>query len=184
MVISDKLGEGSASTGGEDFARLYDEWGPSIYRRCLKMLRDDDEARDATQDVFLKLMKYFHKYPDRYEDRGKILNLMFRIATNHCLNILRRRKKGRRLFVPFDPQVMGKDVRTPEGKAIQREAIVKALMRLSRKNRELVYYRFWDELTLEEIGAVMGLSRKTVARRLEKALEKMREFIEEWKGGP
>ena len=42
-------------------AELYRQWGPAVYRRCLKLLRDPEAARDATQEVFVKLVRDLEK---------------------------------------------------------------------------------------------------------------------------
>ena len=66
-------------------AALYRLYGAVVYRRCLHLLREREEARDATQDVFLKLIRDL----PRFQDRETMFPWMYRVATNHCLNIRR-----------------------------------------------------------------------------------------------
>src|SRR5436190_319194 len=73
-----------------DIAELYRTWGPAIYRRCLRLLRDTEAARDATQEVFRKALSS----PEKLADPDTALPFIYRIATNHCLN--ERRNAGRR----------------------------------------------------------------------------------------
>src|SRR5207253_8064854 len=74
----------------ERVAELYKTYGPAIYRRCLRLLGDKEAARDATQEVFGKLMRDARKL----ESRDTALPWIYRVATNHCLNL--RRNAGRR----------------------------------------------------------------------------------------
>src|SRR5512143_3873274 len=87
---------GFATNGGcgtvdhrEAAARLYREYGPAVYRRCLRLLRDRDAAQDATQEVFVKLVSNM----GRLEGRGEVLPWIYRVATNHCLNLGRNTRR-------------------------------------------------------------------------------------------
>src|SRR5512142_1041076 len=72
-------------------AELYATYGPVVYRRCLKLLRDREAARDATQDVFVKLVREIR----RLAGPDDPLPWIYRISTNHCLNLLRaKRRRG------------------------------------------------------------------------------------------
>ena len=73
-----------------DVASLSRQYGPMVLRRCKQLLRDEDEALDATQDVFVRLIERRRELDARYPS-----SLLYRIATNVCLNLIRDR--GRRL---------------------------------------------------------------------------------------
>ena len=75
---------------GDHIAELYRQWGPAIYRRCLRLLHDQEAARDATQEVFRKALAS----PDKLADPETALPFIYRVAMNHCLN--ERRNRGRR----------------------------------------------------------------------------------------
>src|SRR5688572_30207570 len=63
----------------------YRRWGGQIYRRCLKLLGDAAAAEDATQEVFVRLMRH----ADHLAPEGGYLAWIYRVATNYCLNALR-----------------------------------------------------------------------------------------------
>ena len=65
----------------------YTRYGPMVLRRCRQLLRDEDRALDAMQDVFTKVLMRKDRLKDRYPS-----SLLFRIATNVCLNMIRDRK--------------------------------------------------------------------------------------------
>lgn len=64
---------------------LYAKFGPAIYARCKRLLKDASAAEDATQDVFMKVMKHIDSAPAE----TSVLPWIHRITTNHCLNVLR-----------------------------------------------------------------------------------------------
>src|SRR5262245_37293582 len=68
-----------------ELAQLYRRCGAMIYRRCCKLLKDEAAAQDATQEVFIRLMSHL----DRLDPRDDYLPWIYRVATNHCLNVLR-----------------------------------------------------------------------------------------------
>ena len=75
---------------------LYRTYGPIVYRRCLRLLRDREAARDATQEVFVKLLRDERALADR----EKAVPWIYRVATNHCLNLRRdARSRGQAAFV-------------------------------------------------------------------------------------
>jgi RNA polymerase sigma-70 factor, ECF subfamily len=79
---------------GRAVSQLYSQCGPTIYRRCLKLLKDPREARDATQEVFVKLVRDMV----RLHDRATILLRIYQLATDHCL-ALRATSSARELRV-------------------------------------------------------------------------------------
>ena len=80
-----------ASSHEQRVVSLYREYGPAVYRRCLRLLRDSEAARDATQEVFVKLLRDIEKLAAR----DTALPWIYRVATNHCLNL---RRDARRRF--------------------------------------------------------------------------------------
>jgi RNA polymerase sigma-70 factor (ECF subfamily) len=78
-----------------DVATLSRQYGPMVLRRCRQLLRNEDEALDACQDVFVRLFERRRRLDARYPS-----SLLYRMATNVCLN--RIRDRGRRPVVDSD----------------------------------------------------------------------------------
>src|SRR5437870_7430193 len=74
---------------GQRLAALYREYGPVIYWRCAKLLRDEAAAEDATQETFLRVCRHLDAAPDIDE----ALRWIWRIATNYCLSEVRNRQR-------------------------------------------------------------------------------------------
>ena len=70
-----------------DIDQLYRQYGPMVMRRCRQLLRDEDQALDATQDVFVRLIERRDHLRADYPS-----SLLYRIATNICLNRIRDAK--------------------------------------------------------------------------------------------
>jgi DNA-directed RNA polymerase specialized sigma24 family protein len=65
-------------------AALYEQYGPVVYRRCLRLVEDADAARDATEEVFLAIVRNRAQLEDR-----EVLPWIYRVATDHCLKLRR-----------------------------------------------------------------------------------------------
>ncbi len=154
----------------EQAARLYREHGPAVYRRCLRLLRDREAARDATQEVFVKLVRDMK----RLEDRETALPWIYRVATNHCLNL--RRDAIRRGEDPLEPalEVSGAAAADlyPERQLAQR-----VLSRFDRITQAIAVGVFVDGMEREELAAALGISRRTVTRKLGRFLGNARKIL-------
>lgn len=71
-----------------DVETYYIRYAPLILRRCRQLLRNEQEAMDALQEVFVKVLKNVDRLADRHPS-----SLLFRISTNVCLNLKREKQK-------------------------------------------------------------------------------------------
>jgi RNA polymerase sigma-70 factor, ECF subfamily len=152
----------------EKAAEIYRTYGPAVYRRCLKLLRDKEAASDATQEVFVKLVRDIAKL----DDPAIVLPWLYRVATNHCLNVLRN--KHRRGESPMELEVADEVVETPFPDRHLAGAI---LSKFDEGTRAVAVGVLVDGMGHEELAGVLGISRKTVERRLARFLERARELV-------
>jgi RNA polymerase sigma-70 factor (ECF subfamily) len=144
-------------------AELYALYGPAVYRRCLRLLRDDDAARDATQEVFVKLVREM----GRLEDRENAMGWLYTVATRHCLNVLRERRR-RGVALPADDLELAapEDPSGLPGRVLARAVLAK----FDEGTQAVAVGVLVDGMEQEELASALGVSRKTVQRRLERFL--------------
>jgi RNA polymerase sigma-70 factor, ECF subfamily len=80
----------AASDARADLREHYEKYGASVYGRCWYLLRDRNKAEDAMQDVFAKALTHYASF----RQEASPLTWLIKIATHHCLNILRAEKAG------------------------------------------------------------------------------------------
>jgi RNA polymerase sigma-70 factor (ECF subfamily) len=155
--------------GRSRVAELYGRYGPAVYRRCLRLLRDREAARDATQEVFMRLVKDMA----RLEDRENVLPWIYRVATNHCLNLLRsERHHGDE--VPSD----GLALASPEGTDYPTRSLARhVLAHFDEGTQAVAIGVLVDGMEHEELARTLGISRKTVERRLGRFLAAARKLV-------
>lgn len=146
-----------------DVKTLYERYGRAVYRRCQYFLRNDADALDAMQDVFVKVVERHSEF----RGQSSQLTWMVRIATNHCLNILRSRRAGWRDRYATTVKVdhAGRDPR--DATRLERRQVVEAVLdKLDNKTQAAAIYYFVDEMTQEDAAAAAGCSVPTLRKRL------------------
>jgi RNA polymerase sigma-70 factor (ECF subfamily) len=160
-----------------------------IYSLCQRFLQDRDEADSATQDVFLKAFQALKRGGTDLEDPARWLT---RIAVNTCLDRLRSRKWQfwRRRPSSEDEQTILTMAASTAPEAEDRyfagqigERLNIALERLSPRQRAVFTLRHFEDLSLEEIGDMLGLDVGTVKAHMFRALAKLRTDLRDLYGG-
>ncbi len=159
-----------SNEGVESFQKiddLYRRYGAVVYRRARTLLGDDDRAWDVVQEIFMQLLGGMD-----FRGESTPTTWLYRITTNRCLNLLRdlgRRARRLEAGVPSLPVFgAGGDGPLIEG----RIAIQQLAQQIEPDLCELAIYAYVDCLPHEEIGQLVGLSRKTVGQRLRQFCER------------
>ena len=153
---------------------LYKKYGPMVLRRCRRLLIDEESALDAMQDTFVKVLRYKKTLKATYPS-----GLLYRIATNVCLNIIRKRKKVAEL--PSDEVLSAiASVDDVEDKVMQKDAINVIFKTEKTSTKVMAVLHYVDGMTLQEVATEVGLSVSGVRKRLrnlKKRVEKLKEVV-------
>jgi RNA polymerase sigma-70 factor (ECF subfamily) len=142
-----------------------------VIRRCRQLLRDDDEALDAAQDVFVRLIERQRELDARYPS-----SLLYRIATNVCLNRIRDRGRRPAAGAGDDGQLEAiARAEIPGGESDARMLLDWLFNRHPESSRTIAVLHYVDGLTLEQVAGEVGLSVSGVRKRL----RKLRDTIQE-----
>jgi RNA polymerase sigma-70 factor (ECF subfamily) len=130
-----------------------------MFRRCLRILGRHEEAADACQDVFVRILRH----RDRLPPPGEQLRWAYAIATRICLN--RLRDGAWETPAELKPEELPPDAGGLDGVA-ERDLASGILASHDELTRALAWLVFVDGHTHQEAGALVGVSRKTVGKRL------------------
>jgi RNA polymerase sigma-70 factor (ECF subfamily) len=155
----------------DSLTALYRRYGPAIYVRCRMLLGSESEAEDATQETFLRV----HRHLDRVPDAQEGLYWIYRVATNFCLNELRDRRG--RAQPASDLLEAAEEADVTEARLQDRDLVRRLVVRAHPKVRVIAWLRYADGFDQQEIAAILGLSRRTVASRLARFLDNARKFV-------
>jgi RNA polymerase sigma-70 factor, ECF subfamily len=158
------------------FEELVHKHQDRIYNLCRYMLQDTQDAQDAAQDVFLKAYRSLKAFkPD-----SSLYTWLYRIAVNTCLDYKRKSRPER-----LEDASLVDDLAATEPSPEQRyrskeisEAIALALQELPEKLRAAIVLKEIEELSYEEIAAVLDTSLGTVKSRISRAREELRRLLQ------
>ncbi len=155
-----------------DTETFYRKYGPMVLRRCRRMLSDDEKALDAMHDVFVQLLLR----EDRLTNTAPS-SLLFRMATNICLNRIRSEK--RRPERPDDDLLARiADADDFESRNAARSVLGRLFRSASESTRTIAVMHLYDGMTLAEVADEVGMSVSGVRKRLRKLRSQLVELEE------
>ena len=182
LVLIQAALDGSAKA----YEALLRSYRKSVYHIALRMLRDSDDADDLTMEAFAKAFEHL----SRYRPQFAFSTWLFRIATNGCIDFVRRKK--------LNTQPLNVAVRLSDGKSIlldvcdhapnpqeafirqQRiEVVQRVVTRLPAKYARLVRLRYFEELSYAEVATELQAPLGTVKARLFRARELLLQLLQE-----
>lgn len=146
-------------------ARQYQDM---VYRIALHVFGSPQDAEDAVQEVFLRL----YTEEKSFEGPDHLRRWLIRVTVNVCRDALRSPWRKRRVSLEELPETPVFD--RPEQGELYRE-----VMRLPEKYRTVLYLFYYEELTVKEIGGILGLRTTAVTTRLHRARTKLKEQLTE-----
>ena len=160
------------------FNRLVLKWERSVYNLAFRILRNREEAAEATQDVFLLAYKNIRQF----RLGSRFSTWLFRIAVNHCITRLRQRPLGVHLSLDDDgaashPAELLAVNGSQHGELLrleQRRKVLEALSHLLPEQQAVIELKFYQELTFEEIAEVLHIPLSTIKSRLYSGLEMLK----------
>ena len=167
------------------FTELFTRYERRIYSFIYRMMGNPEDAFDLTQETFLKAYRALGKT----DDELNVNAWLHRIASNACMDVLRRRQRLR--WLPWEntkhdrPSVHQED--DPEGSVVGGEtqvAVQRVLSAMSPRNRQAMVLREYEGLSCEDIGEFMGVSRSAVKSMLFRGREEFRKLYTQMEGRP
>jgi RNA polymerase sigma-70 factor (ECF subfamily) len=159
------------------FTKIYNRYKSQVYRFCLRMLSDEEGAKDVVQEVFAKL----YERSGTLKTNSNLSAWLFTVARNRCLNSRRNSRKEApgymdELETDNDPQAIAElqDVK---------DQVARVLGKLSEDYREVLILREWNRLSYGEIAEILNTTTSSVKSKLFKARIKLRDLVKILYGG-
>jgi len=167
-----------ARTGDTDaWGVLYREYAPAIFRFCRRALPTREDAEDATMDVFMKLKDKLVQY----DQSRSFTAWLYKVAANHCWDVLRRRKTRQDKEtedlenVPLehpDPNQLDRLIEQRTSEEVRR-----ALDKLGSRARMALVMRYYSDMSYDEIADALGVRRAFVGVVLLRARHELRQAL-------
>jgi RNA polymerase sigma-70 factor (ECF subfamily) len=170
----------AAALEGDEAARawLLKQHSAPVYRFCLRMLANEEDARDAAQETMVKVLRNLH----RYRSDWRFSTWVFGIARNTCIDEHRRRKRRR---ATSEVEVVDKGPSPYEIAERDHEAVRlhDALEQLPPMYREVLLLYHFEQLKYREISELLDLPLGTVMNRIFRARQRLRTIYDEIEEG-
>src|SRR6516165_3447515 len=146
----------------EAWGELYRDYAPAIFRFCRRALPTREDAEDATMEVFKKVWDNLHQY----DSTRPFTSWLYKVAANHCWDVLRRRKIRQDKetedveSVPLEhpePSQLEKLIEQRSG-----EEVRKALEKMGARARMALVMRYYSDMSYDEIADALGVRRAFV----------------------
>jgi RNA polymerase sigma-70 factor, ECF subfamily len=163
----------------EAWGEIYREMGPAIFRFCRRALPTREDAEDATMEIFSKL---WEGKLSQYDETRSFSAWLYRVAANHCWDILRRRKIRQDKEtedvedVPLEHPDPSQLDRLIEQKTS--EEVRHALQKLGARARMALVLRYYSDMSYDEIADALGVRRAFVGVVLLRARHELRQALE------
>ena len=161
----------------EALAEIYRRFVRRVFGLCRYMLHSRESAEDATSEVFLKLQRAI----ESYDGSTLFPKWLLRVAGNQCIDVLRRRQRGRKVIVESEDGAAvieaASSEPSPLGAVISKEeraTVRDTIARLPENYRLPLVLRYYGELSYDEIAQQLDLERNYVAALIFRAKQELR----------
>ena len=165
------------------FREILDRYRTPIYNLCYRMSRNPEDARDLAQEVFIKVFSLL----DRFDEQYAFSSWLFRIATNHCIDHIRR---NRLRFLSLDGATgqdgeeyelqIPSDGPEPDTVLQRKEALerlAEVIAELPPHYKAITMLRHDQQLSYEEIAEILQLPLGTVKARIHRARNLIQQML-------
>ena len=170
---------GDYSPAGE----IYDRYSGRIYNFAFRFLRNAEAAEDATQEVFVKMLKH----ANQFHGDAKLSTWLFSITANWCRDYLRKADNKSKESDDVLVSLPASSEHSPDRNLEQREneqRVRKALESLTTEQREAILLSRYHGLSYAEIAQIAGCSEGAVKTRVFRAMETLKKtLMGETRGG-
>jgi RNA polymerase sigma-70 factor (ECF subfamily) len=162
------------------FGELIRRWEQKIYGFIRRYVGNSDDARDLTQDTFVKAYQNL----DRLSDPARFSSWLYKIALNECRMRFRREKRSRSVSleeVNTEVNTITRDETTPESEFAAKEGVERlkeAFELLPREQREVIIMKEYQGLRFHEISDVLEIPLSTAKSRMYLGLKTLRRLME------
>jgi RNA polymerase sigma-70 factor (ECF subfamily) len=160
------------------FSQLYRRYAGKVFAKCISMLMDHGMARDATQDIFIKILLNLSKFTEQ----SSFSTWVYSITYNYCIDLIRKKKKNILIFTE-DIGRVSKDMEIEVPDSVILEMETKRLERVMEKlppgDRAILDMKYTDDMSIKEIGEALNKSESAVKMQIMRAKIKAQDTYED-----
>jgi len=149
----------------DELIETYRGYGAVVFRRCRQILGNEQDSRDASQEIFERSLRRC----DELRPGPELLAWLYRVSTNLCLDRLRTQHD--RLHTPLHEDLPGLESRSEESRMLARDSLRRLFAAVEKRTREVAVYLYIDGMTQEEVAKVSGMTDRSVRNHVARVRE-------------
>ena len=169
---------GARAGNADAWGQLYRQYAPAIFRFCRRTLPSHEDAEDATTEIFMKVRQKIAQY-----DASRPFSAwLYKVATNHCWDMLRRRRVRQDLETGVELESL--PLEHPDPSQLERlvsqgtsQQVRGALERLPSRARMALVLRYYSDMSYDDIADALGVRRPFVGVLLLRARHQLRDVL-------
>lgn len=154
------------------FNILHQRYSAKIYAKSISMLKDEHQAHDAVQEIFMKILLNLSKF----SGKSKFSTWVYSISYNFCIDLIRKRKRRNAVYVEDFPDVGGDDDRQEIDDKILLETKIEHLKvileEISALDKAVLLMKYQDGMSIRDISEAFSKSESAVKMKIKRAKEK------------
>lgn len=162
----------------EYFTALYRRYGGKVFAKCISMLGEEAQARDAVQDIFIKVFLNL----SRFSEQSSFSTWLYSITYNFCIDLIRRKKKIPVLFAEDVGRIGDEiDVEVPDSVLLEmkQERLEVVLSKLPEGDRIILLMKYMDDLPIKDIAGMLHKTESAIKMQIMRAKQKAQAIYNE-----
>lgn len=160
------------------FGELYDRYANKVYRKCISMVKNREDARDLCHDILVKAFLNIANFAGN----SSFSTWVYAITYNQCIDFLRSKQKKR--TVEYDKEHESYelddnlDIEEKKIFEIEVERLEVLMYELSEDDRAILLMKYQDDMSIDDIQHILGVQTSAAKMRLKRARDRLRKIYE------
>lgn len=150
------------------FTLIYSRYSSKVYAKCISLLKNEAQARDATQEIFMKIFLNLSKFGQR----SRFSTWVYSISYNYCIDFLRKQQKKQALFseeMANPPDISDQEVPDYELLELEVKVLKQVLDRIPVGDKAVLLMKYQDEMSIKEMSSVLNKSESAIKMKIKRA---------------
>jgi RNA polymerase sigma-70 factor (ECF subfamily) len=160
------------------FTALYRRYATKVFAKSISMLNDEALARDATQDIFIKVLLNLAKF----NEQSSFSTWVYSITYNYCIDMIRKKKKMPLHFTEDVGKVSKETVvEVPDSVLLEmkQERLEKVLEKMPNGDQVILMMKYHDDMQIKEIAEVLGKTESAIKMQIMRAKQKAQSIYDD-----
>ena len=155
---------------------LYNRYVDRVYAKCISLITNSEIAKDLTHDIFVKVFINLNKF----RNESPFFSWVFAITYNHCFNYLQKVKRIRIENLEtygIDYSIEEIEQSHNELHEIHLQQLEALITRIQESERIILFMRYWDGMSVKQIGEVLGIGESAVKMRIKRSRDHLADLL-------